>query len=239
MDIQKTLLQKYTSDELGHFYILTPNRNTNDDSFLQSWSKTLISSFLDTNEIINHEDYLEVKGSKPNGKYALDDLSELFSFMNYKATRAKRKIIVIHDADKFTPNVSNKLLKTLEEPPIKSTIFLLNPTGSTLLQTISSRGIKLRIPIESGENLEEDFLYLKELKELSINAIIDKLKNNINNHKNTIMALSQWCIDNKSNFGTYSQIEEIIREYEEDQMYHNAPTHRLFALASVIKELPL
>tara|TARA_Y100000385_G_scaffold236098_1_gene250144 strand:+ start:220 stop:939 length:720 start_codon:yes stop_codon:yes gene_type:complete len=239
VNIQDTLLAKYNKEELGHFYILSPNRNTSDEDFLTNWSNQLISKILDINEIINHEDFLEVKPTKANGKYGLDDLSALFSFLNYKATRAKRKIILIHNADKFSTYVSNKLLKTLEEPPVKTTIFLLNPTGATLLQTITSRGIKLRVPIESKQNLDNEVELLKRLKELSTHSIIDKLKNNISEHKLTLSALSSWCTTDNSDFATYGQLESIIKEYEKDELFHNAPTHRLFALATLIKELPL
>lgn len=239
MNIQDLLLKKYSSDDLGHFYILTPNRNTADEEFLTHWTYHLIQNFLETKKVANHEDFIEIKPSRPNGKYSIDDLGPLFNGLNYSATRAKRKIILIHSADMFTSYVSNKLLKTLEEPPIKSTIFLLNPNRATLLQTIASRGIKLRIPIKTAENLEDHINYIKELKQISTHSIIDKLKNNIADHHTTLSALSSWCIINDSHFATYSQIEKIIKEFKEDELFHNAPTHRLFALATLIKELPL
>lgn len=237
--MQQILLEKYKTDQLGHFYILTPNRNTSEKDFLSNWTFHLLSKLLNIKEVRNHEDFLEVKPTKDNGTYGLDDLSNLFNFLNYKASKANRKIILIHSANKFSHFISNKLLKTLEEPPVRSTIFLLNPTGATLLQTISSRGIKLRIPVEIAEDLSFEIEMLKELHELPIHSIIDRLKNNIKEHRRILSALSNWSSANQTNFSIFIQLQAIIKEYEQDQLYHNAPTHRLYALANLIKELTL
>ena len=236
MDIKQILIDKYNEDQLGHFYILSPNRNTEDSDFLFSWSEELLKNILNTKQIINHQDFLEIRPTKK--KYSLDDFSELFSFLNYKATVAKRKFILIHDADKFTTNVSNKLLKTLEEPPVKTSIILLNPKGSTLLQTISSRGIKLRIPIEKEMNLEEEFLNLKNLSKLPLHSLIENLKSKIENHETTLIAITAWCNNNAIQYNVMKQLQVIQQEYQEDLLYHNPPTHRLYALATLIKELP-
>ena len=48
----------------------------------------------------------------------------------------------------MTSQVANKCLKLLEEPNGNSTIFLINPRGSKLLETIQSRGLTLRIKAE-------------------------------------------------------------------------------------------
>lgn len=237
MNIQQTLIQKYKQDELGHFYILTPGRDGQQQDFLTDWAHLLLSQLLEIKEIINHEDFLEIAPSAPNGNYSLEDFSPLFSFLNYKATRAQRKFILIHNADKFSHYVSNKLLKTLEEPPVKTTIFLLNPTGKKLLPTIESRGIKLRIPISTPHCSDSEIEKIKQLAKLPLHKIVEELRNEIGPHEQILKALTTWCNTNEIHFATISQLQQILLEYEQDQLYHNAPTHRIYAVANLIKEL--
>jgi hypothetical protein len=50
--------------------------------------------------------------------------------------------------------VANKCLKLLEEPNGNSTIFLLNPRGQKLLDTIQSRGLTLRISFQKEKKTD-------------------------------------------------------------------------------------
>lgn len=63
----------------------------------------------------------------------------------YAPINGKRKVYVIEDADLMTESAQNALLKTLEEPNEYVKIFLLASKESSLLQTIFSRCITLKI----------------------------------------------------------------------------------------------
>ena len=52
---------------------------------------------------------------------------------------ASRRIAVIDDAQTMTREAANALLKTLEEPPPGSILFLLTPSADAILPTIRSR----------------------------------------------------------------------------------------------------
>lgn len=233
INIENVLYEKFKKDELAHFYILSPSRNVNDQDFLTNWVDKLLQKILETKNIINHEDFLEIKPEKV--RYALDDFNDFFYFLNYKATRSTRKFMVIHDSERFTNKVSNKLLKTLEEPPIKSTIFLLNPTNAQLLQTISSRGINLRILPQDAQDLSSDIEKVKELAALPIHKIIEKLKGDNLGQTKTLLALTKFCTIN-SNFNTLHQLQTLHDEFKQDRLYNNPATHRLYALANLIKD---
>ena len=57
----------------------------------------------------------------------------------------KYKIYIVPDADMMTPQAQNALLKTIEEPPEYAVIFLLTENADSLLPTILSRCVILKI----------------------------------------------------------------------------------------------
>jgi DNA polymerase III delta' subunit len=59
--------------------------------------------------------------------------------MAYKPIRARRKVIIVVDADQMNPVSSNAFLKTLEEPQPDSTFILVTERPHKLLDTIRSR----------------------------------------------------------------------------------------------------
>lgn len=56
-----------------------------------------------------------------------------------------RKVAVVVEADRFNKNAANAFLKTLEEPPLDTTILLLTTRPYSLLPTIRSRCLRIRV----------------------------------------------------------------------------------------------
>jgi DNA polymerase III subunit delta' len=52
---------------------------------------------------------------------------------------ADRKVVAVFEADRLNEQASNKLLKTIEEPPARSTIVLVTSSPDELLETVRSR----------------------------------------------------------------------------------------------------
>ena len=65
----------------------------------------------------------------------------------------QRRIAIIDDADSITPEVANTLLKTLEEPPAGSLIFLISTSEQRQLPTIRSRTQAIRFSPLPAEQL--------------------------------------------------------------------------------------
>ena len=64
-----------------------------------------------------------------------------------KATnQGGRKVGIVIDADRMNAASANAFLKTLEEPPAGTTLFLLTTRPYDLLDTIRSRCLNFRIP---------------------------------------------------------------------------------------------
>jgi DNA polymerase III subunit delta' len=69
---------------------------------------------------------------------------------------SRRRVAIIDDADWFTPESANSLLKTLEEPPPGAVIILIGTSRSRQLPTILSRSQVIRfqpLPLETVRDL--------------------------------------------------------------------------------------
>lgn len=82
-------------------------------------------------------------------------------------TEMNRKVYVIEDADKMTPEAQNSLLLSLEEPPEFVFFFLLCADQSKLLETIKSRAPILKCELFSNEAVRK---YLTENEKTSLLA---------------------------------------------------------------------
>ena len=83
---------------------------------------------------------------------SVEAISRLISEANLRAAVSERKVFIVSSAEAMNPASANRLLKTLEEPPGKTTIILTAPSTSSLLPTIVSRCQLLRFgPVPTGD----------------------------------------------------------------------------------------
>lgn len=86
--------------------------------------------------------------STENVSYRIDDVRELVGAAQDRPQGARRRVIVIEDADRMTERATNVLLKAIEEPPPQTVWILCAPSPADVLVTIRSRcrPVSLRIP---------------------------------------------------------------------------------------------
>ena len=97
----------------------------------------------------NHPDIITVTHEKP-GTISVDDVREqIVNDEQIKPYQSKRKIYIMNEAEKMTPQAQNALLKTLEEPSEYVVILLLSTSASVMLPTVISRCVQLDLrPVE-------------------------------------------------------------------------------------------
>lgn len=88
----------------------------------------------------------------PNPSIGIESIRELTSFLNSKPILSKHKIAYLIDAHLLTIPAQNALLKTLEEPPGNSHLFLITSQPFRLLPTILSRVQIVSTPVVSPLN---------------------------------------------------------------------------------------
>ncbi|MGJ8655769.1 MAG: hypothetical protein ACSHX6_04890 [Akkermansiaceae bacterium] len=84
----------------------------------------------------------------------VDAMRELEKSMFKTARKGKYKVGVIVDADRMRTEAANAFLKTLEEPPNGSILFLLTASPERLLSTILSRCVN--IPLIAENDVREE-----------------------------------------------------------------------------------
>ena len=100
----------------------------------------------------SHPDIIRVKPSGPFIK--IDQIRSLCQTIAMKPYEARRRVVIISDAQAMNPAAGNALLKMLEEPPARTILILLATHTSDLLPTIVSRCQQLRFKPISRRYLE-------------------------------------------------------------------------------------
>ena len=81
-------------------------------------------------------------------------MRELMREVQLRPTEAEFKVVVIVAADRLNVQAANAFLKTLEEPPEKSTLILLTTEPQRILETIQSRCLRLNFAGEAKRPLD-------------------------------------------------------------------------------------
>ncbi|MCK5129883.1 MAG: DNA polymerase III subunit [Clostridiales bacterium] len=92
----------------------------------------------------NHPDFRLIAPCQKKS-ITTDEISELLSDAYIIPNDGGHKVYIIQKAHMMTPTAQNKLLKILEEPPEYLVIILLCDNISSVLQTILSRSITLKM----------------------------------------------------------------------------------------------
>ncbi len=93
----------------------------------------------------NQPDIIRVTHEKPN-TISVDDIREqVNNDIVIRPYSSKYKVYIIADADLMSVQAQNALLKTIEEPPQYAVIMLLTENAETLLPTIRSRCVMMKL----------------------------------------------------------------------------------------------
>jgi DNA polymerase-3 subunit delta' len=102
-----------------------------------------------------HPDFHVLRPEGKSGLHAIDELRKCIDQVYEAPFASERKVFVIHDAERMQAPSANALLKTLEEPPLDTTIILLTSQAREILPTILSRCIQLHFQPLSTECIVE------------------------------------------------------------------------------------
>lgn len=91
---------------------------------------------------------------RPSGKMRIisaDVTRNLISELNRTSNQGGAKVALIHQADRMRKESANAFLKTLEEPPSGTYIILITTRPYSMLPTIRSRCLQVRLQAEEDE----------------------------------------------------------------------------------------
>ena len=86
------------------------------------------------------------ESERKEGEWPQNSMRRLVIDLQKTANQSGRKVGIVFEADRMNTQSANAFLKTLEEPPEGTTLFLLTSRPYDLLDTIRSRCLNFRIP---------------------------------------------------------------------------------------------
>ncbi len=163
---------------LAHGYLMIGPRGIGKFEFAREFSRVLLCETRPQNlsacgrcascrliDSETHPDFLVIRTPDDKHELPVELIRGACEWVGIKSSLGERKIIIIQDGDDLNEESSNSFLKTLEEPPPGSLVFILATTRETQLQTIRSRcqqltfralnAHQLRALLEQNETLDQ------------------------------------------------------------------------------------
>ena len=150
----KALQTEKQKGRLAHTYLFVSKDSDLGLEYAKYLAKLIISGDRTADEKINKGIHPDVKVYGDAKKFSADDASEIVSDVFVLPYEADVKVYIIANAENMNEESQNKLLKTLEEPPVSSYFILSARTEKTLLQTVISRSKKVIIEEPSESDIE-------------------------------------------------------------------------------------
>ena len=155
-DILKYISSAVENNRVSHAYILNGERGSGKKMLANLFAMTLLCETGDNEpcgkchsckqaESGNHPDIIRVTHEKPNSISVDDIRTQVNNTVDIKPYQGPYKVYIIPPADMMTPQAQNAILKTIEEPPSYAVFLLLTENAETLLPTINSRCVMLKL----------------------------------------------------------------------------------------------
>ncbi len=147
----KLLQRAILNDRVVHSYLFVGNEGVGKKRVAVEFAKVLNCLERKTDEAdacdrclsckkIDDEVHPDVLLLEPEGQaLKVDQVRQMQADLAYRPYEGKRRVCILTAADRMAPNMSNILLKTLEEPPLHTVIILLANSSKAILPTILSR----------------------------------------------------------------------------------------------------
>lgn len=144
-----------------HHSILIYGENISE---LEAAAKYAARRLLNAESLSKHPDFFELRpegkarqikigseADKIGGEYPPNTMRALLEKIRQTSSAGGRKVAIVYEADRLNDSSANAFLKTLEEPPPDTNIFLITERPNDLLDTVKSRCINLRLACRPPE----------------------------------------------------------------------------------------
>ncbi len=125
----------------------------------------------------NNPDFFVVEIKQEETSIKIEEARKIIADISIKPMYSKRKVYIINDAEKMTPEAQNCMLKILENPPSYAVIILTTSNFVALLETVRSRAVRIEFDnndlAEISDMLKNEFIQIRE----DLFEILEKLKN--------------------------------------------------------------
>ncbi len=136
----KVLMRARAEGRLPHAVLLTGP----DPDLLGAVAERLAAMHLEVAEPIAHPDCRVVRPAKKSRRIPVASILEVVADLHLKSVTSRR-VVIVHEPDRFGADAANAFLKTLEEPPAGTLIVLQTPNYYSVMPTVLSRCLRFHV----------------------------------------------------------------------------------------------
>ena len=152
------------------------------DNFLAEWRNLVLQ-----NGYFNLEDWFNFIGvENAQGLIYSHESEEIIRKLNLKSFEAEYKVMIIWMPEKMHVSCSNKLLKMIEEPPVKTLFLLITENEEEIITTIRSRCQLIKIPGIQPEPLRTAIQQLEEAQGKDLDNLVHLSRGNFRQARNLL-----------------------------------------------------
>ena len=162
----------YIHPDLHYIYPTKVPKNVNlfkkgmTSFFIDKWRE-----FTSSHIFGSFDDWLNLMSLDNNsGSIRVGQIIEIMSILNLKAFQSEKKVCVVWGIDFLTLESANKLLKIIEEPPKKTSFFLIASDPKKIIPTIASRCQIISLPPLRMDEVKESLIKMGYDASLAIEA---------------------------------------------------------------------
>jgi hypothetical protein len=246
--LSEKLLQTAKTQRFGHFYLFQ-GRGRDREAQIQ-WAKTFVRRYWQEIEqrsglpqdLLNDSDLFwltpwDAEEEKLKNEYVVDDIKPLMSFLGFRGIKARRRFVVIEEAQRLSETVANKMLKILEEPEGELSFLLLNPTGAKLLPTIESRAVSLALSWPQ-HNVDISFFQTLESKFQAANYSVHDFIDDVKKHgplPQFVLELLQFAQKQDASGSEKQELLTLVQRLQEAQEFNQQATPQLMGFYLILQ----
>jgi len=152
------------------------------DHFLAEWRQLVLQ-----NAYFNLEDWFDFIGvENAQGLIYSHESDEIIRKLSLKSFEAEYKVMIIWMPEKMHVSCSNKLLKMIEEPPMKTLFLLVTENEEEIITTIRSRCQLIKIPGIQPEAMKAAMAAMPEAGGRDLDNLVHLSKGNFRKAANLL-----------------------------------------------------
>ena len=141
-----SLRRAHAANRLAHAYLIAGGDDASRRRLTAQLTRLALGLAGEDDSMPADPDVWVVEPALKSRRISIEAVRELSGALALRASRAGgRKVGILFDADRFTPEATNAFLKTLEEPPGNSLLLLVSGRPENLYETILSRCIRVEL----------------------------------------------------------------------------------------------
>ena len=192
--LKEHLQNAIATNKVSHAYIINGERNAGKEFIARVFAMTLQCEKGETEPCgechsckqalgNNQPDIIYISHEKPNTIGVEDIRVQINGDIAIKPYSSPRKIYIINEGEKMTPQAQNALLKTLEEPPEYAVILILTTNVEAMLPTVLSRCVVLNMKPVSDRLVKKYLMEQLAVPDYKANICVAFARGNIGKAK--------------------------------------------------------